>query len=185
MVGDGSMMSTGTIGYDALGKKLRIRNFGLNGNATFGVDLLMLFNKEVYYEIDWSTYSCRKMPLDSSFIPMQVPSDAKLMGQVVMGSSSSWGMGVLVNTWYGELPNKGSYTVVFTDIGCIPLTFTGYTPESGWTTVSTFNWVLGTNNPMDYLVPAVCLNSKLEETQKPHNFFNAIESLAMKTRSLE
>lgn len=47
------------------------------------------------------------MPLDASFIPMQVPPDAKLMGQAILGSSSSWGMGVLVNTWYGPLSNNG------------------------------------------------------------------------------
>ncbi|KAM6940788.1 ependymin-like [Xenentodon cancila] len=185
MAGNGYMMSTGTIGYDALGNKLRIRNFGLIGNATFSVDVLMLFHQKVYYEIDWSTLSCRKMPLDASFIPMQVPPDAKLMGQAILGSSSSWGMGVLVNTWYGRLPNHGSYATVFTELGCIPVTFTGYTPESGWTTISTFNWVLGTNNPMDYIVPPFCLNSKLEETQKPHNFFTAVESLAMKTTGVE
>lgn len=52
-------------------------------------------------------HSCKKMKLDSSFIPMQVPPDAKLMGQVFMGSSSSWGMGVLTNTWYGSLSENG------------------------------------------------------------------------------
>lgn len=63
--------------------------------------------QNVYYEIDWYRGSCTKRPLDTSFVPMQVPVDAQLMGQVVMGSSSSWGMGVLVNTWYGTLPNNG------------------------------------------------------------------------------
>lgn len=61
----------------------------------------------VYYESNWKTLSCKKMKLDSSFIPMQVPPDAKLMGQVFMGSSSSSGMGVLTNTWYGSLSENG------------------------------------------------------------------------------
>lgn len=43
---------------------------------------------------------------------MHVPSDAKLMGQVFMGSSSSWGMGVLANTWYGALPPNGKRNTV-------------------------------------------------------------------------
>lgn len=63
--------------------------------------------QEAYYEINWKTISCKKKQLDSSFIPIHVPEDARLMGQVIMGSSSSWGMGVLVNTWYGTLPNNG------------------------------------------------------------------------------
>lgn len=50
---------------------------------------------------------------------------------------------------------------------------------------STFNWVLGTSNPMDYIVPAFCLNSKLEETQTAQNFFTVMESLAMKMRRVE
>ncbi|KAG7223662.1 hypothetical protein INR49_015387 [Caranx melampygus] len=155
MGGDGIYMSTGTISYDAFGKRMRVRNFEISSNETFGVDMLMLFNQKVYYEIDWSKMSCKKKPLDATFVPLQVPSDAKLMGQVFMGSSSSWGMGVLVNTWYGDLPNNGMYTTVFSEIGCIPMTYTSYTPESGWVTLTTFNWVLGNTNPMDYIPPPI------------------------------
>ncbi|XP_045903310.1 ependymin-2-like [Micropterus dolomieu] len=90
---------------------------------------------KVYYEIDWSKLSCKKKALDTTFIPMQVPPDAKLIGQAFMGSSSSWGMGVLVNTWTGDLPESGKYMTIFTETGCIPVNFTGYTPASGWTTV--------------------------------------------------
>lgn len=63
--------------------------------------------QKVYYEIDWSRFSCKKKALDDSYIPMHVPKQSKLLGQVFMGSSSSLGMGVLVNNWYGELPNNG------------------------------------------------------------------------------
>ena len=30
---------------------------------------------------------------------------------------------------------SGTYSMVFPDIGCIPLTYNGYSPASGWTTV--------------------------------------------------
>ncbi|KAG7275337.1 hypothetical protein CRUP_035964 [Coryphaenoides rupestris] len=59
---------------------------------------------KVYYVIDWSDFTCTKRSLDTSFVPIQVPPNAQLMAQVFMGSSSSWGMGVLVNTWFGEQP---------------------------------------------------------------------------------
>ncbi|KAM9363640.1 ependymin-like [Symphorus nematophorus] len=185
MAGNGVLMSTGTISYDALGQRMRVRNFGIAGNESFALDQLMLFSQKVYYEINWSKFSCKKKPLDTSFIPMHVPDNAKLMGQVFMGSSSSWGMGVLTNTWYGALPNNGMYMTVFTEIGCIPLTFTSFTPATGWTTVSTFNWVLGNTNPMDYSPPFLCAKSELEETDTPDNMFTALESLAMKTRKEE
>lgn len=71
------------------------------------VCFLSLSFQKIYYEVDWQKFTCKKMPLDASFVPIQVPPDANLMGQVVMGSSSSWGMGILINTWYGRLPENG------------------------------------------------------------------------------
>ncbi|AWP05958.1 putative ependymin-like [Scophthalmus maximus] len=185
MTGDGLLFSVGTISYDAFGQRMRVRNYGFASNQTFGLDQLMLFNQKVYYEIDWSKLSCKKFALDASFNPMRVPTDAKLAGQVFMGSSSSWGMGALVNTWQGSLPNNGMYTTVFTEIGCIPLTYTSFTPTSGWTTLSTYNWVLGNSNPMDYIPPFFCAKSKLEETETPRTIFTALESLAVKTKKEE
>ncbi|XP_061534398.1 ependymin-like [Phycodurus eques] len=183
MGSNGLFVSTGIISYDAFGQKIRVRNFGMVGNETFAVDQLMLFNEKVYYEIDWRKPSCKKRRLSTDFIPMQVPDDSQLMGQVVLGSSSSWGMGVLVNTWYGNLPGNGTYMSVYTEIGCIPMAFTGYTPASGWTTVSTFNWVLGITNPMDLFPPFFCAKSQLEDSEAPDTMFAALESLARKTEN--
>lgn len=39
------VMSTGTISYDAFGKRVRVRNYGIAGNQTIAVDQLMLFNQ--------------------------------------------------------------------------------------------------------------------------------------------
>uniref|UniRef100_A0A8C2W8J2 Ependymin n=1 Tax=Cyclopterus lumpus TaxID=8103 RepID=A0A8C2W8J2_CYCLU len=177
---DGLFMSTGTVSYDAFGQRMRVRNYQLVSNQTSSTDQLMLFNQKVYYEIDWSNLSCKKKALDTTFLPMQVPSNAKLMGQVFMGSSSSWGMGVLVNTWYGELPQNGERKrcILNKDI----LT------RSEWMialATVTFNWVLGNTNPMDYSPPFFCAKSKLEETETPVTFFTALQSLAMKTKEEE
>ncbi|KAM7009564.1 ependymin-like [Tautogolabrus adspersus] len=181
----GAFLSTGTVSYDAIGQRMRVRTMGLAANQTAVLDTLMLFNKKVYYEINWSKFTCKKKMLDTDFIPMHVPSDAKLMGQVFMGSSSSWGMGVLTNTWYGDLPGNGTYSSVFTEIGCVPMTFTSYTPESGWITVSTFNWVLGNSNPMDFFPPYICAKAQLEETETPANMFTVLKSLALRDKMQE
>ncbi|KAM9857725.1 ependymin-like [Aulostomus maculatus] len=185
MTANGSVMSTGLISYDAIGQRVRVRATGVIGSQNFIMDQLMLFNKKVYYEVDWTNMSCTKKALDTTFIPMRVPLDAKLMGQVVLGSSSSWGMGVLVNTWYGALPGNGQYSSVFTEIGCIPVTITAFTPASGWTTVSTFNWVLGSTNPLDFIPPVFCATAALEVSDKPDTMFTALESLAKKTKREE
>ncbi|XP_040043356.2 ependymin [Gasterosteus aculeatus] len=181
----GLYVSTGAVSYDALGQRMRVRNIPLVGNQTFKMDLLILFNEKVYYEIDWSKLSCKKKALDTTFIPMQVPSDAKLMGQVFMGSSSYWGAGVLTNTWYGELPQNGQYSAVFTEIGCVPVTWSIYTPASGWVALSTYNWVFGNTNPMDYSPPFFCGQSELEAIEKPDTFFAALQSLAKQTKEHE
>ncbi|XP_033479223.2 ependymin-like [Epinephelus lanceolatus] len=178
----GVYTAVGTISYDAFGKRMRVRTYPLVANQTSSMDQLMLFNQKVYYEIDWSRFSCKKKALDTTFVPMQVPSNAQNMGQVFMGSSSSWGMGVLVNNWNGELPQNGTYSFVFTETGCIPLTMSVHTPASGWSMISTYNWVLGNTDPMDYTPPFFCAKSKLEEEETPDTFFTAIQSLARKTK---
>ncbi|KAM4750138.1 ependymin-like [Anableps anableps] len=186
MTANGLMMTSGTVAYDALGKRLRARHYGNFGNLTIAVDELMLYQQvEVMYEINWSTQSCRKLPLDTYFMPMHVPEDATLLVQAFLGSSSSWGMGLLTNTWAGQFPNNDTYSAVFTEIGCLPLTLTNYSPKSGWTTISTYNWVIGLSNPQDFFPPPFCYDTKMEKSAKPHTFFSAMESLAMKAKSME
>lgn len=47
---------------------------------------------------------------------------------------------------------------------------------------STFNWVLGNTNPMDFSPPFFCAKAKLDETEAPVNMFTALKSLAMKLK---
>uniref|UniRef100_A0AAQ6AP22 Uncharacterized protein n=2 Tax=Amphiprion ocellaris TaxID=80972 RepID=A0AAQ6AP22_AMPOC len=180
LLGEG-MTATGTIAYDAYGQRVRIREIGLVGNGTSFMDGLLLFSQYTYYEIDWKRFTCSKWKLVDDFFPMEVPKDAKLTAQVVMGASSFGGMGVLVNNWYGSLPGNGMYSYVFTEIGCIPLTFTTYTPADGWATLSTFNWVVGLSNPMDFTPPSICDKAQWEKTQQTHTFFTALKSLSRKS----
>ncbi|XP_028305088.1 ependymin-like [Gouania willdenowi] len=179
---NGHISSTGLVTYDAFGQKIRLRGYVQMGNESFALDQLMLFKQKLIYEVDWSTHTCRKLPLDTAFIPMQVPEDSKLVGQVVLGTSSAAGMGVLVNNWYGKLPDDGLYSTVFTEIGCIPMTYSSFSPGGSWSAMSTVNWVLGITNPTDLLPPAICANAKLEKSEAPVNFFTALASLAMRTQ---
>lgn len=56
------------------------------------------------YEFSYRNRTCTKRPLNIDFQPMRVPSNATLTGQVVLGASSGFGQGVLVNSWAGEVP---------------------------------------------------------------------------------
>uniref|UniRef100_A0A3P8S6E7 Uncharacterized protein n=1 Tax=Amphiprion percula TaxID=161767 RepID=A0A3P8S6E7_AMPPE len=145
----GSNTTVRTIAYDAYGQRVRIREMGLVGNGTSFMDGLLLFSQYTYYEIDWKRFTCSKWKLVDDFFPMQVPKDAKLTAQVVMGASSFGGMGVLVNNWYGSLPGNGKMTQIF----------------------NTFNWVVGLSNPMDFTPPSICDKAQWEKTQQTHTFF--------------
>lgn len=59
------------------------------------------------YEINEKDRTCKKKPLKADFQPMEIPDSASLLGQAVVGSSSEPGQGLLVNTWVGDLPDKG------------------------------------------------------------------------------
>ncbi|KAG7275338.1 hypothetical protein CRUP_035965 [Coryphaenoides rupestris] len=77
------------------------------------------------------------------------------------------------------------YSSVFTEIGCIPMTITSHTKEGGWTTLSTFNWVLGNTDPMDYVPPSICAQAQLEPlaaTEKADSFFTVLKSLSKQTK---
>ncbi|KAK7930117.1 hypothetical protein WMY93_006512 [Mugilogobius chulae] len=179
---NGLFNSYGKISYDNFGQKARIQQAGSSNGTNFNMEVLMLFSKKVYYEINWTKFYCKKKALDVSFVPMQVPSDAKLSGQAILGSSSSWGMGVLVNTWYGSLPGNGTYSTVFTEVGCIPLTYSAYSPTTGFNTLSTFNWVIGNVDPMAYIPPFFCPQIRADETEAPSNFFQIIKDFAQNVK---
>lgn len=54
MTGDGLISSTGLITYDALGQRMRVKNFGIGDNQDFALDQLMLFREVVkpHYTVD-------------------------------------------------------------------------------------------------------------------------------------
>ena len=58
------------------------------------------------YKINNKNHTCSKKSLSTDFHPLEIPQDASLLGQSVLGSSSGPLQGVLVNTWVGELQAK-------------------------------------------------------------------------------
>lgn len=67
-------------------------------------ELVLVSSQGVMYEIDYSRLSCQKKVLESSFHPTRVPADAVFMGQVILGTMSVPGLGLLTNSWVGEIP---------------------------------------------------------------------------------
>ncbi|KPP56922.1 hypothetical protein Z043_125412, partial [Scleropages formosus] len=148
--------------YDALGQRLRLREFGYQHNKSFHVDLLMLFRQHkkttilllslytqsptnhetvlnfqgILYNISYHDHTCKKRGLNATFHPIEVPRDATLMSQVILGSSSGPGQGLLVNTWTGKVPGRdGMYYATFTEFGCFPVSNFYHSNKTGWVIV--------------------------------------------------
>ncbi|MEQ2279998.1 hypothetical protein AMECASPLE_014959 [Ameca splendens] len=116
------------------------------------------------YEIHEHNRTCKKSPLKVEFQPLGIPKNASLLGQVVVGSSSGPGQGLLVNTWVGELPDKsGKYMATVTEFACIPVSSAYHTKEFGWMVTSFFNNVIGIEDPDRLNPPSFCTDAEVKE----------------------
>ncbi|XP_037116370.1 ependymin-like 1 [Syngnathus acus] len=159
--------------YDALGQRIRLQEFGFYQNKTFTYDTLLLYREGVMYEINNRDKKCMKRPLQGDFHPMEVPKNASLLGQVVVGSSSAPGQGLLVNTWTGEFPANAPYLFTVTEFGCIPVSTAFKTQPFGWIVTSFFNNVIGISDPNELNPPSFCQDA--EEEEEPVNFVSLLQ----------
>ncbi|XP_034413373.1 ependymin-like [Cyclopterus lumpus] len=163
--------------YDALRRRIRLTEFGSYNNKTFHLDVLLLYREGVMYKMNYKNQTCCKKPLSADFHPLEIPWNASLLGQVVIGSSSGPGQGVLVNTWEGELQMKegpAKYMSTVTEFGCIPVSTLFHTIRSGWMVTSFFNNVIGLVDPQQLIPPHFCQGAQLEERldEDPVTFFS-------------
>ncbi|KAJ8348401.1 hypothetical protein SKAU_G00269900 [Synaphobranchus kaupii] len=143
--------------YDALGKRIRARVQGTNHNHSFHVDILALFQEGVVYEISYRNQTCKKSALKAPFQPIQIPQNATFQAQVIIGSSSGPGQGLLVNNWFGDIPEqKAKYFLTFTEFGCLPITNLYNSEQTGWILTSFFDLVIGIEDPEDFIPPDFC-----------------------------
>ncbi|XP_044039042.1 ependymin-like [Siniperca chuatsi] len=171
------LMTFAKYSYDALGKRIRLTEFGSYNNKTFHLDVLLLYREGVMYKINYRNHTCCKKPLNVDFHPLAIPQNASLLGQVVLGSSSGPGQGVLVNTWVGEMQLKkgtAKYMSTVTEFGCVPVSTLFHTDRHGWVVTSFFNNVMGLVDPQRLIPPPFCEGAQLEEEdgEDPVTFFS-------------
>ncbi|XP_037333549.2 ependymin-2-like [Pungitius pungitius] len=158
--------------YDALGQRVRIMELGSYENKSFTYDALLLYREGSMYEINKHDRTCKKKPLKTDFQPMAIPKDASLLGQVVLGTSSGPGEGLLVNTWTGDLPGKaGKFMSTVPEFGCVPISTAYHTGEFGWVVTSFFNNVLGISDPDRLNPPDFCLGGKRSADEEEQTDF--------------
>ncbi|TNN37415.1 Ependymin-2 [Liparis tanakae] len=160
--------------YDALGQRVRIMETVMYENTTFTFDALLLFKEATIYEINQHDRTCKKSPLKGDFHPMAIPKNASLVGQIILGSSSGPGQGLLVNVWWGDLPEKaGKFMSTVTEFGCIPVSTVYHTEKFGWVQTTFFNNVVGIPDPGQLNPPAYCLDDGMKvEEEEPTDFLS-------------
>ncbi|KAG5261261.1 hypothetical protein AALO_G00301850 [Alosa alosa] len=164
------LWAVGGYAYDAITQRIHLGEVGTYNNKSFTYDALMLFQEEVLYEINHHDKTCVKKALKSDFHPMEVPKAASFLSQVVLGTSSGPGQGLLVNSWRGDMPDKsGNYMLSFTEFGCLPVSALVKTKNMGWMSVSYFNNMLGVD-PNVFIPPPFCKDAKLEDGEKADFF---------------
>ncbi|XP_016095845.1 ependymin-like [Sinocyclocheilus grahami] len=144
--------------YDAYGQNIRVLAAGKEGNQTFFVDRLLLFREGVSYEIHYHNQTCIKTELKEPFRHIGVPHDAHFLNQMVLGSSSIPGQGLLVNNWNGTVEEtKESYLLTFTAFGCVPLYILDFTQKGELTIMTSFfDLVEGIEDPNVFIPPSFC-----------------------------
>ncbi|MCJ8749045.1 hypothetical protein PDJAM_G00171740 [Pangasius djambal] len=170
---NGGYSAYGKYAYDAILQRIRFGEFVHHNNKTLIKDALLLYQEHVMYLIDHKNKTCQKRKLMSQFHPMKIPCNSTLLGQVVIGSLSAPGEGLLVNSWTGETSeDQGQYILTFTEFGCLPVTVLFNRPEPGWIVMNFFNIIRGIKEPSVFFPPPICKNATLE-TGEEGDFFSA------------
>ncbi|XP_063042573.1 ependymin-like [Engraulis encrasicolus] len=172
---DEHLWAVGRYSYDVVNQRMHLGETGTLNNKTFTYDALMLYQEGILYEINHHNKTCVKKPLKADFYPMEVPKGAEFVNQVVIGTLSGPGEGLLVNSWWGDMPDKQSkYFLSFTEFGCFPVSaFFKSKSLGGMVSVSYYDNVLGVD-PGVFVPPPFCKDAKLEANKdgKETNYFS-------------
>lgn len=169
--------------YDSLLERIRFSEVGSNHSQSFTYNALLLYKEGVMYEINSTALTCIKKPLKTEFQPWEVPSNASLLLQYVIGSSSGPGEGLLVNTWGGLDPDGAKYMMTTTVFGCVPTTHVYQTKQFGWVVFSFINNVKGIVDPNALNPPSFCPDPESEPEGTPVDVFTVIDDMRKNARA--
>ncbi|XP_062404301.1 ependymin-1-like [Sardina pilchardus] len=155
--------------YDAINKRIRLQGIRFLNNETVSYDGLLLYKKRIMYKINPDDQTCVKTKLKSKFHPMEVPKGAVFLAPVVLGTSSSPGQGLVVNTFLGLMPN-GSYLMTVTNDLCLPVSMVVH-DDKRQMSLSFFDNMLGAD-PIDFIPPPFCKDAKLDAMDGIADFFS-------------
>ncbi|CAL8281426.1 unnamed protein product [Arctogadus glacialis] len=166
--------------YDPLARKLRMKTGpcpwpgSVTTNSSRSLDLLLLFDQGVFYEIDSKNQSCEKKALHSAVSSMEVPADARFSVKTTLGSETVAGEGLTLSMWKGTVPKtQGTYCTAVTE-GCMPVSTT-YTSNSSIIIVSHIQVETEIKDPEKLCVPSFCEGEEVDTHDgSTHTFFNLL-----------
>ncbi|XP_063063741.1 uncharacterized protein LOC134456292 [Engraulis encrasicolus] len=137
--------------YDAIKERLQMKMF--RGDEFLHEDLF-LFHERVHYS--WRGDRCSKEAIESHFEFMRVPENATFLSQVVLGTSSIAGHGLVVNNWRDSTDTLLS----FTDADCLPISLDMEDPDLGVSASARFFNNLLESHPEVFVVPDICKHKR-------------------------
>ncbi|MBN3281749.1 EPD protein, partial [Polyodon spathula] len=147
----------GDFSYDGYLHRFHIAEEIFIGNQKLFVNYIMLFKESRLYKISFHNKTCERLPLSVHFRPLEVPQNATFGGQLIIGGSSKPGEGLLVNLWKGtDSQTQGSYTLTFTEFGCLPIQQSYFSKETGPLFTSYFDMTTGIRDPNVFIPPPFC-----------------------------
>ncbi|KAM9441284.1 ependymin [Clarias gariepinus] len=166
----------GEFDYDSSNKFLRFVEDSSKSNKSSHLDILIHFEKDVFYELDSKNESCKKRPMHSQKHPMEVPIDATHVDELYLGSPDKADQGLRVRMWSGNMSlndthhSQAHYSIMTTSCGCITVSCT-YHSEKNDLVFSFFNVKPEADDQM-FNLPDYCDNVSLEEDSDDHSFFD-------------
>ncbi|KAL0993945.1 hypothetical protein UPYG_G00115900 [Umbra pygmaea] len=165
--------------YNAFDERVHVRVRLDVDNKTIYSDTLVLYREGVAFEIFRHNQTCTKVHFKDHWKPIEIPRDAKFLSQMIIGSFSEPGDGLLVNNWSGKVEEPPlKYLITFTEFGCLPVYGWYDMPGQDVLGVSFFDIVIGVEDPNIFIPPSFCDKAELDIDRATSTFHDVL------TRSL-
>ncbi|XP_019903680.1 ependymin [Esox lucius] len=161
--------------YNAFDERVHVRVLLDIDNKTIYSDTLILYKEGIAFEIFRHNQTCKKVPFKDHWKPVEIPKDAKFQSQVIIGSFSAPGDGLLVNNWSGEVAESPvKYLITFTEFGCLPVHGWYDMPDQTLLSMSFYDIVIGVEDPDIFIPPSFCDKVELNSDRETTSLFDAL-----------
>jgi hypothetical protein len=113
-----------TLYYDAEGQRVRTDDIFFRVpvfNTSLRMRVYDFYPQKERYRYNIATKQCTKEALQGSFVPIEVPPEARYLGEQEIGVEGMIGNSVRVDLWAGNsAERRGAYSMLFT-IECVPV----------------------------------------------------------------